>query len=639
MHTDLCGPITPPSPGGKKYFPLVVDDYSRYMWLELLKSKDEAHQRFKKVQAMAEAEGNCKLCAFRSDRGGEFNSTEFREYCEERGIKHYTTTPYTPQQNGVVERRNQNVVEMARCLIKSMGMPSYFWAEAVTTAVYILNRVPTRSLKGVTPYEAWHGRKPNVEHMRTFGCTVHVKNVGPGITKLSDRSTPMVFVGYETGTKGYRVYNPATKKVQVSRDVLFEENRPWNWNAPMAHDAAADSPAYCQPETFTVVYTTEQGVQELDTGLGSLHSSPTTSDAASTPAAGSPPVTPATPAMPTGIRWATPPTHDDGRDVDSGPLRYRRLSCILDATEGDALHEAFERCLLSAEEPRNVAEALDDEAWKAAMDDEMASIYDNNTWVLSTLPAGHRAIGLKWVYKAKRDPDGNIVKHKARLVAKGYAQRQGVDVDEVFAPVARMETVRLLLALAAHSRWEVHHMDVKSAFLNGELSEEVYVVQPPGYVTAGKEQMVLKLRKALYGLRQAPRAWYAKLDETLNKLGFVRNPLEPAVYRRGTDTSFLLVGVYVDDLIITGTETEAIGEFKGQMQKQFKMSDLGLLTYYLGIEVRQSEGETTLCQRSYANKILEQAGLAGCNSCQTPMECHLKLIKDDGGTVFDAILS
>lgn len=181
-------------------------------------------------------------------------------------------------------------------------------------------------------------------------------------------------------------------------------------------------------------------------------------------------------------------------------------------------------------------------------------------------------------------------------------------------------------------------MDVKSAFLNGDLAEEVYVAQPPGYITAVKEQQVLRLRKALYGLRQAPRAWYAKLDESMSMLGFTRSPLEHAVYRRGNAHSFLLVGVYVDDLIITGTDQASIIEFKGQMQELFKMSDLGLLSYYLGIEVTQTRDSITLCQRNYAEKVLEVAGMDGCNACQTPMECRLKLKKDDEAKLVDASL-
>ena len=270
------------------------------------------------------------------------------------------------------------------------------------------------------------------------------------------------------------------------------------------------------------------------------------------------------------------------------------------------------------------------------MEEEMASIIDNQTWSLDSLPAGHRAIGLKWVFKLKKDPDGNVIKHKARLVVKGYSQRQGVDFDEVFAPVARMETVRVLLALAAHGGWQVHHMDVKSAFLNGELAEEVYVQQPPGFVDESSPQSMLKLSKALYGLKQAPRAWYAKLDSSLVDLGFARSPLEHAVYRRGDKDNYLLVGVYVDDLIITGTCVEEIVAFKAEMHRLFKMSDLGLLSYYLGIEVKQEDGEITICQRAYAEKILVRAGMGECNACHTPMEVRLKLIKQDGAKEVDA---
>jgi hypothetical protein len=201
-----------------------------------------------------------------------------------------------------------------------------------------------------------------------------------------------------------------------------------------------------------------------------------------------------------------------------------------------------------------------------------------------------------------------------------------------------METVRALLALAAHNGWHVHHMVVKSAFLNGELAEEVYVVQPPGFVDDKQPRHVLKLTKALYGLRQAPRAWYEKLDASLSDLGFSRSAVEHAVYRRKSTTGFLLVGVYVDDLIITGTNEDDIQKFKDEMHNLFKMSDLGQLSYYLGIEVKQEKGEITLCQQAYAAKILEKAGMKNCNPCHTPMECRLKLSKDDGAEKVDATM-
>jgi len=222
VHTDLCGHI------GASYFLLVVDDHSRYMWVEMLKHKNQALECFKKIKLRAELECGNQLKALRTDRGGEFLSNMFSVFCTEGGIKHYTTTPYSPQQNGVVERRNQTVVEMARCMLKTMRVPPEFWGEAVCTAVYILNRCPTKSLNKKTPFEAWHGKKPNVSHLRTFGCVAHVKTVGPGLKKMSDRSKKMVFIGYESGTKGYRVFDPSTKKLVISRDVIFDEKQPWD---------------------------------------------------------------------------------------------------------------------------------------------------------------------------------------------------------------------------------------------------------------------------------------------------------------------------------------------------------------------------------------------------------------------------
>ena len=176
------------------------------------------------------------------------------------------------------------------------------------------------------------------------------------------------------------------------------------------------------------------------------------------------------------------------------------------------------------------------------MEEEMRAIRDNETWELTELPAGHRAIGLKWVFKIKKDPQGNVIKHKALLVAKGYAQREGIDFEEVFAPVARMETVRVLVALTAHRGWHVHHMDMKLAFLNGELAEKVYVRQPEGFVDTNNRQAVLKLRKALYGLRQAPRAWNIKLDSALAALGFERSPLSMLCTSAGVATPSCLWG-------------------------------------------------------------------------------------------------
>uniref|UniRef100_A0A8R7P947 Retrovirus-related Pol polyprotein from transposon TNT 1-94 n=1 Tax=Triticum urartu TaxID=4572 RepID=A0A8R7P947_TRIUA len=223
VHADLCGAITPATPGGRCYFLLLVDDHSRYMWLTLLTSKDEAGAAIKEFQARAETEARRKLGTLRTDRG-EYTSTALAKHFAATGVQRHLTAPYSPQQNGVVERRNQTVVGMARSMMKAKGMPDYFWGEAVTTAVYLLNRAFTRSVDGATPYEAWHGRKPEVSHLRVFGCVAHVKSARPLLKKHDDQSTPMVLIGYEPGSKAYRVYDPATRRVHVSRDVVFNEN-------------------------------------------------------------------------------------------------------------------------------------------------------------------------------------------------------------------------------------------------------------------------------------------------------------------------------------------------------------------------------------------------------------------------------
>ena len=226
----------------------------------------------------------------------------------------------------------------------------------------------------------------------------------------------------------------------------------------------------------------------------------------------------------------------DADHDDNAPLRFRRIDNVLGEAETPELthRDLEERLLLASDaEPASFEEAMRHDCWRHVMLDEMTSIEASGTWRLVEPPARTRPIGLKWVFKTKKDAAGIVTKHKARLVAKGYVQRQGIDFDEVFAPVARLESVRLLLAHAACQGWAVHHMDVKSAFLNGVLQEEVYVEQPPGFVLHGHENKVLHLVKALYGLRQAPRAWYAKLDESLIGLGFRRSASEHAVYLRG----------------------------------------------------------------------------------------------------------
>ncbi|RLN40738.1 hypothetical protein C2845_PM01G40940 [Panicum miliaceum] len=461
---------------------------------------------------------------------------------------------------------------------------------------------------------------------------LYVKDVRPQLRKLDDRSSAMIFIGYDERVKGYRAYNPVNMRVHVTRDAIFDEEASWDWEAGGAALPCSDF----------IITEVEQAISPAPVaaagGPGSPASAPPAvmhaTSASPTPSMSPspPPLTPAPTTPPAAPEFVSPLANDDER-VDAShedtPLRYR----VIDNVIGDALvpgqaardldDEAL--CLVCEGEPSSFAEAEHDAAWRAAMKEEMEAVERNDTWELVDLPRGHRPIGLRWVFKLKKNEAGAVIKHKARLVAKGHVQKPVIDFDEVFAPVARMESVRLLLALAAHEGWPVHHMDVKLAFLNGVLEEEVYVTQPPGFIVPGQEGKVLRLKKALYGLRQAPRAWNVRLDATLKNLGFEQSAHEHAVYGHGHGGARLLIGVYVDDLVITGSNPAEINRFKDEMKAQFLMSDLGLLSFYLGIEMRQNARGIALNQRSYAARILDTSGMKGCNPTSTPMEEWLRL--------------
>ena len=230
IHGDLCGPITPSTAGRNRYVFVLIDDHSRYMWTILMREKNEAFTKFKRFKSIVEQETGTTIKTFRTDRGGEFTSKEFNDFCVESGIKRHLTAPYSPQQNGLVERRNRTLLEMTRSILKHMNIPNWLWGEAVRHATYLINRVSTRTLEGLVPYECYKGKKPNIDHLRVFGCIGYVKIDKAHLKKLDDRSRALVHLGTEPGSKAYRLFDPATRRVVVSRDVVFDEERGWKWS-------------------------------------------------------------------------------------------------------------------------------------------------------------------------------------------------------------------------------------------------------------------------------------------------------------------------------------------------------------------------------------------------------------------------
>ena len=270
------------------------------------------------------------------------------------------------------------------------------------------------------------------------------------------------------------------------------------------------------------------------------------------------------------------------------------------------------------------------------MNSEIKSIEKNQTWTLTKLPAGAKRIEVKWVYKTKYNEHGKIDKYKARLVAKGYSQKYGVDYTEVFAPMARMDTVMMIIALAAQKNWTIFQLDVKSAFLHGELSEDVYVEQPKGYEKNGTEHLVYKLHKALYGLKQAPRAWFRRIEAHFIGEGFQRCDSEQALFtKRNREGKIIIVSVYVDDLIFTGNDEVMMFEFKSSMLREFDMSDLGKMRFFLGIEVLQKSDGIYICQKKYALEVLRRFGMMESNSVGSPIIPGFKISRDENGDFVD----
>eukprot|EP00253_Pinus_taeda_P017690 PITA_17690 len=287
------------------------------------------------------------------------------------------------------------------------------------------------------------------------------------------------------------------------------------------------------------------------------------------------------------------------------------------------------------DDPVHFEDVVNEDKWIQAMVEEIGAIEKSKTWDLLDLPEGKDAIGVKWIYKTKSNAEGKIDRHKARLVVKGYKEQQEKDYDETFAPVVRMKTIIIVLSIAKQHKWKIYQMDVKSTFLNGVLKEEVYVEQPLGYEVEGQEHKVYKLEKALYGLNQAPRAWYNRIDAYLIENGFDKCDGEPTLYIKENDGKILIFVLYVDYLIFTSNDASLIADFKAVMKSEFEMTDLHFLRYFLGIEVDQSENGVFISQVKYVEVVLKRFNMQNNKAAVTPTVMGLKLTKEDNSQDFD----
>ena len=292
-------------------------------------------------------------------------------------------------------------------------------------------------------------------------------------------------------------------------------------------------------------------------------------------------------------------------------------------------------CFLSQEEPETIEDALTDPDWIEAMQEELHQFERNEVWNLVPRPTHQNVIGTKWVFRNKVNEDGSVVRNKARLVAKGYCQEEGIDFDETFAPVARLKAIRIFLAYAAYKNFKVFQMDVKSAFLNGKLEEEVYVEQPPGFEVKDHQDNVYKLDKALYGLKQAPRAWYETLSMFLISCGFTKGVVDKTLFRITVENHILLAQIYVDDIIFGSTDPSLCDKFSKLMKSRFEMSMMGELNYFLGLQVKQMEEGIFINQAKYTKDLIRKFGVYGKSSVQIPMNTSIRMEPDSEGKDVD----
>ncbi|KAK1614403.1 hypothetical protein QYE76_019920, partial [Lolium multiflorum] len=497
IHTDVCGPMSVASRGGYRYVLTFTDDLSRYGYIYFMKHKSETFEKFKEFQSEVENQRNKKIKFLRSDRGGEYLSYEFGMHLKKCGILSQLTPPGTPQRNGVSERRNRTLLDMVRSMMSLTDLPLSFWGYALETAAFTLNRAPSKSVE-TTPYELWFGKKPKLSFLKVWGCDAYVKKLQPD--KLEPKAEKCVFIGYPKETIGYTFYHRSEGKIFVAKNGSFLEKE------------------------FLTKEVTGRKVEldEVD--------EPSLIDQSSA-------VPEEVPVQPTPIgEEANDDDHETSNEEATEPRRSTR-----ERTTPDWYDPCLNVMIVdnNDEDPATYEEAMmspDSNKWQETMKSEMGSMYDNKVWTLVDLPDSRKAVENKWIFKRKTDADGNITVYKARLVAKGFRQIQGVDYDETFSPVAKLKSVRILLAIAAFFDYEIWQMDVKTAFLNGDIEEELYMVQPKGFVDPKNADKVCKLQRSIYGLKQASRSWNL-LKRVIKDFGFIRTHGEACIYKKVSGSS------------------------------------------------------------------------------------------------------
>ena len=580
----------------------------------------------------------------RSDNGREYVSNSMKNYLENCGIRHEPSAPYTPEQNGKAERENRTIVECARSILHGRSVPIYLWAEAINTAVYILNRVTNSRNPEKTPYELWTGRKPRLDHLRVFGCDAYMLTPEIHHRILEPKSKKVMMVGYENTSHNYRLFDPEKKKIYVSTHVEFHEEAKINEEKPSSESnypviflfndekgqgnshveedknstsekVISQENEFCQnldsePEDDFLECDDEQTLNSIDDSQNiEINKSKVTIEIS-----------------PRRLRSSSKnKLSNDSQKSDPTPYELR------DRSKTRAPDRLIEANIVEAGEPITYHEATtgpDAEKWKEAIRKELESHSENGTWNIVEKPAGRQEIDSKWVFKIKPQKNGQSCRYKARLCARGFRQVHGIDYSETFAPVVRYDTVRMMLALAAYENLEMAQFDVSTAFLYGNLEEKIYMKIPEGLELSSREGKSCLLKKSIYGLKQSSRCWNRTFSRFLKDFGFKASASETSLYVGEINYRLVYLLLFVDDGLVLAKNKSDINIVIKALKDNFKIT-VNEPDVFVGMQIVKSKNGIFIHQSDYVNKILNRFGMSECNPATTPIETGTYLSKSE----------
>lgn len=626
IHADLCGPFEVESIGGTKYYLLIKDDYSNYRVVYFLKYKSEAKQKINHFINFLETQTGNKVMSLRTDNGLEFINNDLEKLLSQHGIKHERTCAYTPEQNGRAERDNRTLVEAARTMIYHKHLDKKFWAEAINTAVFVMNRIGISRYTDKTPFYLWYKKDYDISFFKIFGSKVAAHIPKQKRHKLDAKSKTGILVGYSENVKGYRVYFPKNNKVEILRDIIIlpeiqqeKEKKGKAKESVITLDMLPEHGYFFEmgnqeekekeqeeKKEETVNLLPEPGIvaedgnqEEIVPEIPEAEEQNSSDDNLNEN-------------IQLDVDEENVTKLTENIEVNRRGRRIKKPSWMQDYD----LNTSF---FSQLEEPVSYEDVISKNSaseWEEAMNKELYVLKKNNTWTEVPWPANKKVIESKWVFKVKNDGQ-----YKARLVARGFQQEEeNSNSYDIYAPVAKLCTFRILLVLASKLNLPVFHMDVESAFLYGDITDEVYMSLPGK--TKYNSKTVCKLNKSIYGLKKSPKCWNIKFNTVMEKENFVRSQNDFCLYIKNVNNIKLYVLLYVDDVLILGTNLLEVERLKVILNNNFSMKDLGTVSSYLGINVKQNinSGYIELDQSDYLRQVLKNHGMIDCNPVSTPID-------------------